>query len=226
MSRIAPGITLVAGSKISNSFIVEGDDGLTLVDVGTGKAVGEVLRAIDSLGRKPADVRRIVVTHAHPDHVQGVPELREKTDATVLIHHADAAWLPNGRVPSDGRSGLGARNFDRLASAHWTPFKADETVDDGALIEGAGLRVIHTPGHSPGHIVLLHEPTRTVLVGDAVFHNNKIDLGPAGFAADPDSRGSGAARIPTDIAAVGFAHGKPLTDGAVEPFVAFLGKLG
>jgi glyoxylase-like metal-dependent hydrolase (beta-lactamase superfamily II) len=161
-------------------------DGLTLVDVGSGKAVDLLLRTMAELGRDPADLNRIVLTHAHPDHVQGAPALSEHTGARVLIHAADAAWLADGRVPSDGRSSPAARRYDQLPAAHWTPFKPDATVEDGELIAGSGgLRVIHTPGHSPGHIALLHEPTRTVLVGDAVFHARRLGYGPATFAAEP-----------------------------------------
>jgi glyoxylase-like metal-dependent hydrolase (beta-lactamase superfamily II) len=165
-----------------------------------------------------------VLTHAHPDHVQAVPELRERTGAAVIAHEADATWLTNGRVPTEGGSGLGARSFDRLGAARWTPFEVDAKVVDGDLIDG-GLRVIHTPGHSPGHIVLWHEPTGAVFVGDAVFNTGKPGLGPAGFAVEPGARASGAARIPRDVTAVGFGHGSALTGADVQRFREFLRTL-
>ncbi|MFI6407909.1 MBL fold metallo-hydrolase [Streptomyces sp. NPDC050548] len=215
----------MATSKSTNAFLIDGDDGLTLVDVGGAKAVDLLLRTITESGRDPADLNRIVLTHAHPDHVQGAPALRERTGARVLIHAADASWLAAGRVPEDGRSSPAARRYDRLPAAHWTPFEPDATVEDGELIAGSGgLRVVHTPGHSPGHIALLHEPTRTVLVGDAVFHTGRLGYGPATFAADPAARATGAARIPPDVTAVGFGHGAPLSGAEVEAFRAFLAK--
>jgi glyoxylase-like metal-dependent hydrolase (beta-lactamase superfamily II) len=220
---LAAGIVHIPTSKTDNAYLIDGDDGLTLVDVGRSKAVGLLLNAITDLGHDPADLRRIVLTHAHPDHVQGAPELRERTGARVLIHAADAAWLADGRVPEDGRSGAGARRFDGLKAGQWTPFKPDATLEDGELIGGAdGLRVIHTPGHSPGHIALLHEPTRTVLVGDAVFHTGRLGYGPDHFAADPAGRAVGAARIPGDVEAVGFGHGAPLAGSGAEAFRTFL----
>lgn len=225
MPLLAPGVIHVATSKTNNSFLIDGDDGLTLIDVGSGKAVDLLLRTITELGRDPADLNRIVLTHAHPDHVQGAPALREHTGARVLIHAADAAWLADGRVPADGRSSPAARRYDQLPAAHWTPFEPDATVEDGELIAASGgLRVIHTPGHSPGHIALLHEPTRTVLVGDAVFHTGRLGYGPATFAAEPAARATGAARIPTNVTAVGFGHGAPLSGPGVDAFQAFLAK--
>jgi glyoxylase-like metal-dependent hydrolase (beta-lactamase superfamily II) len=93
------------------------------------------------------------------------------------------------------------------------------------MIASAPCRVIHTRGHSQGHILLRHQPTGAVLVGDAVFHTGKLGLGPAGFAAEPDARTSGAARITQDVTAVGFGHGKPLTGADVDRFVEFLREL-
>jgi len=217
MPFLAPGVRHIPTAKSDNAFLIDGDDGLTLVDTGRGKAVDPLLAVIAESGR---ELRRIVLTHAHPDHVQAAPDLRERTGARILIHPADAAWLAAGRVPATGRSGAGARRFDQLSAAQWTPCTPDATVEDGEVVDG--LRVIHTPGHSPGHIALLHEPTRTVLVGDAVFHTGKLGYGPATYAADPAARALGAARLPADVHAVGFGHGAPLSGPEVEDFQAFV----
>jgi glyoxylase-like metal-dependent hydrolase (beta-lactamase superfamily II) len=91
------------------------------------------------------------------------------------------------------------------------------------MIDGSGgLRVIHTPGHSPGHIVLVHEPSRAVLVGDALFHRGALSLGPDALAADPAARPVSVARIPADVTVVGFAHGRALTGVGIEGFHMFI----
>lgn len=223
---LAPGVTRIATSRRDNAFLVDGDDGLTLVDVGWAGAPDMLLNAVAELGRKPADIRRVVITHAHPDHVQGAAELRRRTGARILVHRADAAWLEAGRVPAEGRSGAFGRLVDRLPKLHWTPFAPDATVADGEIVEGSdGLRVIHTPGHTPGHIVLLHEPSRTVLMGDAAFNRGGLALGPAALAADPGLRAASLARLPDSIQAVGFSHGAPLTGAGISEFAAFLRRL-
>jgi glyoxylase-like metal-dependent hydrolase (beta-lactamase superfamily II) len=225
-SALARGVTRVATSRRDNAFLIDGDDGLTLVDVGWASAPAVLLGAVTEIGRKPADIKRVILTHAHPDHVQGAAGLRRQTGATIVIHQADAGWLPGGRVPPGGRSGALGRLIDRVPKLHWTPFEADATVGDGDLIEGAGgLRVIHTPGHSPGHIALLHEPTGTVLAGDAVFHRGGLSLGPGALAADPAARAASLARIPAEVTAVGFAHGQPLSGPGIESYRAFLDQL-
>ncbi|MGK4584797.1 MBL fold metallo-hydrolase [Kitasatospora sp. HPMI-4] len=224
--RLAPGVLRVATTKRDNAFLVDGDDGLTLVDVGWAGAPKVLLDALAGQGRKPTDIRRIVITHAHPDHVQGAAELRRLTGAKLLVHQADRAWLEAGRVPATGRSGAFGRLIDRLPRLHWDPVGPDGILEDGELIEGSdGLRVIHTPGHSPGHICLLHESTRTVLLGDAVFRRGRLELGPAALAADPSLRADSLGRIPRDVAGVGFAHGDPLTGAGAATFHAFLERL-
>ncbi|MEV0410524.1 MBL fold metallo-hydrolase [Streptomyces sp. NPDC050448] len=222
-TRIAPGIIRVATSRRDNAFLVAGDDGYTLVDVGWAGAPRIILDTVRELGGKPGDIRRIVLTHAHPDHVQGAAELRRRTGAQVLIHGDDLPWLEAGRVSPEGRSGLAGRLLDRLPKLHWTPLSADATVTDGEFVDGAdSLRVLHTPGHSPGHIVLLHEPSRTALMGDAVFNRGELALGPAALAADPALRAHSLQRLPHELQAVGFAHGPALTGADVEDFTRFL----
>src|SRR5436305_1085173 len=86
-SQLSPGVTKIATSNRDNAFLIDGDDGLTLIDVGWAKAPEALLNTIAALGRKPSDIRRVILTHAHPDHVQGAAELRRHTGAPILIHH-------------------------------------------------------------------------------------------------------------------------------------------
>lgn len=168
------------------------------------------------------DTATDVITHAHPDHVQGAADLRHRTGADILVHAADRPRPEAGRVPPEGRSGLPGRLLDRLPKLHWTPVTADGTLVDGDLVDGAGgLRVIHTPGH----IVLWHEPSRTLLTGDADFHRGRLDLGHAALAADPGLRAESLAILPADVRAVGFAHGAPLTGAGAETFRRFVESL-
>ncbi|MFG2884756.1 MBL fold metallo-hydrolase [Streptomyces sp. NPDC048297] len=224
--QLAPGVFRIPTTRRDNAFLVEEDDGYTLVDVGWAGAPGVILATLAELGRRPSDIKRIVITHAHPDHVQGASELRELTGAPVLAHPAEHSWLAAGRVPPAGRSGGLGRLLDRLPKLHWKPFRADGPLTDASLVApGSGLRVVHTPGHSPGHVVLVHEPSRTLLTGDAVFHRGELALGPAALAADPHLRTGSLARLPRDLAAVGFAHGAPLTGQGADTFGEWLNLL-
>jgi glyoxylase-like metal-dependent hydrolase (beta-lactamase superfamily II) len=93
-------------------------------------------------------------------------------------------------------------------------------------VAGAGgLRVIHTPGHTPGHIVLHYEPGNTLLAGDALFDRGAgLSLGPAALAADPAQRPSSLARLPRDVTAVGLAHGDPVRGADLDHYHALLAR--
>ncbi|MFC0431031.1 hypothetical protein [Kutzneria buriramensis] len=75
-----------------------------------------------------------------------------------------------------------------------------------------------------GHIALLHELTRALLIGDAVVHHKRLGLGPSTFAAGPTAQATSLTRIPADVVAVGFEHGDPLPGPAIETFQVFLNK--
>ncbi|HEV3357548.1 MAG TPA: MBL fold metallo-hydrolase [Pseudonocardiaceae bacterium] len=201
----------------NNAFLVTGDDGLTLVDVGWAAAPKILLGALAEHGHSLADLKRIVITHAHPDHVRGLAEFRAHTRAEVLIHAADAPWLRAGRVPVGGRSGRIGAVLDAVPLMHWRPVEPDGELVDGEVV--GGLRVIHTPGHSPGHVVLLHEDSGTLLVGDALFRRGGApSQGPPALSQNPAERDASLAKLPLDVRAIGFAHGAPLLGADVDMY--------
>lgn len=139
------GIRRIRTTRDAACFVVDGDVGLTLVDVGWKSAPTAIAEA---LGPQLRDIRRIVVSHAHPDHVRGLAELAAETGAQVLVHRADAGWLANGRVPRGGRSGAIGGVLDAMPLLHWSPVIADVLLEGGELLDG-GLRVIHAPATVP-----------------------------------------------------------------------------
>src|SRR3954470_18023571 len=97
-----------------NSFLFADDDGsLTLVDAGLKRADKKVLAALAGLGKSPQDVQRIVLTHAHPDHVGGLAGAKKKPGATVLAHDRDAVYLQSGKPPQLDTSHLSGRIMNR-----------------------------------------------------------------------------------------------------------------
>src|SRR5919112_2996621 len=83
--------------KAVNAFVIDlGDDGLIMVDAGTPDDARAILDAVEELGRKPTDVRHILVTHCHADHAGGLAELKAATGAHAYMHPADAAMVRLG----------------------------------------------------------------------------------------------------------------------------------
>lgn len=170
--RLAPGLWRVptAPFDLVNSYIVSADDGsLTVVDTGMRNAPPRILAALRELGRDPRDVTTIVLTHAHSDHAGGAARLAEETGTGITAHPGDAGYVESGTLPPlDPAFPLG-RIMRRLVPApQAAPIAA--TMRDGELLEGSHLRVHHTPGHSPGHCSLLHEPSETLITGDSIWN--------------------------------------------------------
>jgi hydroxyacylglutathione hydrolase len=116
----------------------------------TDRILGEATR----LGLR---ITKIINTHGHVDHIMGNAEMKEKTGAPIVVHEADASWMTQ-QSPSMFHM-FGGRNSP----------SADETVREGDSI-GVGevsLRVMHTPGHSPGGICL--SLPGVVFTGDTLF---------------------------------------------------------
>ena len=207
-----------------NSFLIADDDGsLTLVDAGLKRADNKLLAALAELGKAPQDVQRIVLTHAHGDHAGGLAGAKAATGATVLAHERDAIYLQSGKPPQLDPGHLSGRLLTRMRGS-FGKVEVGATFQDGELLPiGGGLRVVHTPGHSPGHVSLLHEPTRVLITGDAIFNVRGLRYSPATFCTDIRLSRETADRLADleyDVAA--FTHGAEVSSGAREAVRAFL----
>lgn len=225
--ELAPGVhrVSVAPADLLNVFVLVDDDGaVTLVDTGLRNAPRQVFAALKELGRAPQDVRTIVLSHAHPDHAGGLKRLAAGTGAQVASHERDAAHLRAGRVPARDPSTRSGRLLNRLPTGGFGATDVDQEFADGELLKVAGgLRVIHTPGHSPGHVSLLHEPTGVLLTGDALFNVRGLRYSPKSFCTDVRLSRETAHRLADlDFEVAAFTHGAEIRTGAREAVRAFL----
>ncbi len=166
MTEITKGVHHVDGSN-ANSYVVEEADGsLSVVDAGMQGDGKKILAYVTTkMMRKPSDVRTIVLTHCHVDHVRGAAALKAATGAKVAVHEADADFVSGkAKYPLPGGA-IGF--FFRLLSPF---FRVAPVVPDLRLKENdrvGRLTVIHTPGHTPGSISLYDKDDKVLFVGDA-----------------------------------------------------------
>ena len=228
--EVVPGVHSIKGVRMAHAFLVEGE-GLTLIDTGMQGSGEAVMNALAALGRRLSDLRHIVISHHHFDHTGSLARLAEVSQATVSVHKFDAPYvrghLPRPPFKRVGFSGWFMRPFMGLFPTRPEPCHVDRELQDGDEIEAAGgLKVIHAPGHTPGHIALLMPSKRILFAGDAVL--NVLGLRPPlGMATEDAAQAKESIRkiaaLDFDIAC--FGHGGIMRKDAVLRFRRFAEKL-
>lgn len=224
MTELAPGVHALGGKKGGRvrAFLLDAGGELTLVDTLFENDAAGVLEAIRRLGRRPSDLKRIVLTHAHRSHLGGLAALKRATGATVLAHEWEADIVSGDRpaqsVGLKPTAPLRTYPFQVgifLNRPRHRPCPVDESVGDGAAV--GPLRVLHVPGHSPGHLAF-HWPERGLLLsGDAIATWPRFEAGWPAFTLNPEQHAESIRRLAAlEAAIVGVGHGDPITAGAAE----------
>ena len=177
MKQISAHLHQISLGVVNVFLLDDGPAGLTLIDTGVPDSAEKVLAAIRQGGKRPEDIRRIILTHWHPDHAGNAAELQQRLGARVLAHEAEADILAQGGGARPRYRTPGVVNwlvfqlFIKGVPGQIAPVRVDERVADNQLLPLAGgLRVIHTPGHSAGHMALLLEADDVLIAGDICAH--------------------------------------------------------
>lgn len=155
-------------TRVGRSFLVEHRGVLTLVDTGTRRDPARILRALDRVGRKPEDVRQILITHCHGDHSGGAKTMRDLTAAPVFAGAEDAEVIA-GRAPYPPAMAAWGRLLYTKRLKDYPRFDVDHPVRDRTDVDG-GLELIPAPGHTGGHLAVWAPDLQALFVGDAVWN--------------------------------------------------------
>src|ERR1700733_10615754 len=136
-----------------NAYLVREPDGFTLLDTTIGKAAGELIAAAREAG---GEIRRVALTHGHGDHVGALDALRAQlgADVEVLMGELDARILAGEQIVEGKPPG----SWPKIATRPDTLLRGGERI--------GSLEVLHTPGHTPGHVAFLDSRDRTLIAGD------------------------------------------------------------
>jgi glyoxylase-like metal-dependent hydrolase (beta-lactamase superfamily II) len=228
--EVAPGVFRIplAPSDLVNAYAIKDGDGqVTLVDCGLKRAPRRIVAALDAVGSHSSEVTRIVLTHAHPDHAGGLARMRGLTGASVATHEREAPYVRQGRVPARDQQFFGGRLLTRLPD-RFAPTEVSEEFHDGdSLPVAGGLRVVHTPGHTPGHVSLLHEPSGVLVTGDAIFNVRRLRWPPKMFCTDFTLTRQTAERLSEiEFEVAAFTHGPEIRESAREAVRGFVRTMG
>ena len=206
---------------VGHAYLWQGDDGLTLIDCGVPGSAALIDQAIRDLGRDRSELRRLILTHFHFDHVGAAAEIADWAGVSVFAHRDDAPFIRGDRPgPPPDLLDWERPIFDQVQAQladvpPADPVRVDHELSDGDVIDFGGARAVAAPGHTPWQSCDPSGWPAGAVRGRrrGARGRRRVMLGV--FNTDPsqalDSFGR-LAELETEIAC--FGHGEPLTEGA------------
>jgi len=206
--EIFPGLRAVriadADGLDTEVYFLECEGGLILVDVGfTPLCHQNIETELESMGKQWDDIKMIIITHAHGDHINNLPQVRELTGAEIVI--------------GDG---------DEVALEERTGIPADVLLDTGDIIGACGnIEIIKVPGHSDGNLCLLLHKYKALIAGDTIFGDSEgtLEAPPEKYCSDVVMAAKNLSMLEGyDFDALLLSHGKNTLTGAKEKVLALI----
>ena len=242
VSQVVPGVWR-AGTRFVNWYIVDGGDGLTLIDAGLPGYRKQLGPSLASIGRQVSDVRAVVLTHGHIDHI-GFADVLHDAGASVHMHPDDVTLA---REPKTNKTDSKSRKYlawpgtlafiahaVRQGVSRPAPMPEPVPLADGAVADVPGQPLVtHAPGHTDGSCVLEFREHGVVFVGDLLCTLNFFSGRPAHpqLQTRASNRNSAQAMASLDrlhdvsARTVRPGHGAPWRDG-VEAAAASARRIG
>ena len=221
--RIANGIYSMGQNEGGHvhAFLLDDGNGLTLIDTMYDDDAHHVLAELASIGKTPADLKHIILTHAHKSHVGGVAALKRASSANVYSHDWEVDIIAGrreaSRVSVIPRKPLAVYKLQlglALGLGKHKPCEVDRRLKAGDRV--GPLEVVETPGHTPGSLSFWWPERRALFAGDVIATWPELEAGWPGLTLDNDRNLRSVHQLTdfgnAEILCVG--HGEPVTQGA------------
>ncbi len=178
-------------------YLTRAEDGVHLIDPGWDSDANwhRLEGALRSFGSDPRELRSVTITHLHPDHLGMAERIRAETGAAIAMHRFEAEAqeeLSRGTGPAESNQMLdswgvpGERRAELLEAldrrSKWKTVSADLLLNHGDLLDipGVDLEVLHTPGHTSGHVSIVDRERKLIFTGDHLLPNQFSGVGLGG----------------------------------------------
>lgn len=170
-------LTIPFGQSEVHPVLLKDEDGLTLIDTGMFDQYDALIQAIKDAGEEPSGIKRIILTHQDSDHIGNLPALARALPGVQLFAHPGDLPVINGSQPMLKMTPERLAQMPQARREEFHSFleqlkqlgqlkEITELHDGGQLPWGGGLEIIHTPGHTPGHICLYLPDQELLLAAD------------------------------------------------------------
>ena len=195
--KIVPCRVAISTKGVVKSFLLDAADRVILVDTGASDADADIIMdAIKDMGHEHADLKLCVLTHRHGDHTGGLKKLKKTLKFEVMAHELD--------MPAIQKS---------------SGYDVEHVVKGGErLPDCGGINILHTPGHTAGHISLHLPQKKTLIAGDAIVSAGEhLVVSPTYLSSDPDAASESVKRLIAmnlDLERILVGHGDDVYEGA------------
>jgi hydroxyacylglutathione hydrolase len=229
LRKVAEGVYWIP-ARAANTYLIEASKGLVLVDSGLPGSEKRILKAIAKLGKKPSDLKLVLLTHRHLDHIGSAAALKKQTGAKLASHPFEKPYAAGTLVISapSARS-LYGRIVRKLTTLEYWSLKlfriikfqtahVDLAADEESVLDAVGLdgSVLWTPGHTKGSVTLFLNQPSVAIVGDLLRSRRGRLVEPLLMESIPQTQASVRRVLDLGPEIICPGHGRPLPASRVK----------
>lgn len=224
MDEIAKGLYIIEDEALkANVFVLLSNNGYYLIDTGIFMKTKHLIRILETNNFPLSDLKMIILTHCHCDHIGGAAELVRYSGAKLAAHRNDVPFILQQRVIEGNYHKMMLEEQKYMRQFNCVVQQIDNVLENGDVIDIiGGLQVINVPGHTPGSIALYQADKKMMFFSDVIRNNKEKGLVigvPEKFNVNTNQVHIDAKELlnyPIEYAL--FGHGAPITKNANKPF--------